>query len=167
MYGRSAFEHSPCNRRPSRARHTIPAFVFNLLRTLPFLAYNLIAFPFTACALFTKNTGGTPLRVAFLKLQRFFSSFVPDIQFTTVNRKPPLPPTPLFPPLAHVRPVSPLLATLTKMIGEGGEYYVSCGPACTDAHRATRALPRSNPSQHQLQSSFCPTCPGDNSEVSG
>ena len=48
------------NLNSSRSRHNIPLFVFNLLRTLPFLVHNLVPSPFVAYALFAKNTEGAP-----------------------------------------------------------------------------------------------------------
>ena len=54
MYARFHNLHSSCSRQ------NIPLFVFNLLRTLPFLVHNLIPSPFAAYALFAKDTEGTP-----------------------------------------------------------------------------------------------------------
>jgi len=71
-----------------------------------------------AYALFAKDTEGTPVRVALLKLQLLARLFVRNFQRRMVNCYLRLPATPLFPPLTNSLPVSPLLAALTKMRGE-------------------------------------------------
>jgi hypothetical protein len=166
MYARSAFEHSPTTFALSRSRDNIPPFVLDLLRTLPFLVHNLIPSPCVAYALFANKTEGTLPSSRTSQTATALPPFCPEL--STPHGELLLAPSCNFLVSAtYSLPPRKSFAALTKMIGEAEGCYVSWGPACTASYRATRAILRSNPSRHQLQSSFCPTCPGANSEVSG
>jgi hypothetical protein len=107
------------NSHSSRSRHNIPLFLFQSpAHSSRFLVHNLISSPFVAYALFAKDTGRTPVRVALLNLQLLARLFVRNFQRRMVNCYLRLPATPLFPPLTNSLPVSPLLAALTKMRGK-------------------------------------------------
>ena len=124
LYARFTFEHSPRNLHSFHSRHNIAPFVFNHSRTLPFLGYYATLSPSVACALLSKNTGGTPLRTTFPKLKSPSSSLVLNFQLLTFNFKLPLV-TPIIPPLTRCPFVSPLLATLTRPTGEWVVYSVN------------------------------------------
>jgi hypothetical protein len=124
MYPRFRFEHSPHNPHSFHSRHNIAFFVFSHSRTLPFLGYHATTSPFAACALSSKNTGGTPLRTAFPKPERTQPPLRLNFQLLTFNFKlPPL--TPIIPPLTQRPSVSPFLATLTNKIGKWVVYSVN------------------------------------------
>ncbi len=132
MYARFTFEHSPRKLHSFHSLHNIAPFVFNAFGTLPFFGYHATLSSPVACALLSKNTGGTPLRTAFPKLKRAQSSLFLNFQLLTFNFKLPstsnfkLPPvTPIIPPVTRCPFVSPLLATLTRPAGEWVVYSVN------------------------------------------
>ena len=100
MYGRSAFEHSPCSLPLLRSRQHVPSFVFNLLRTLSSLSFNLFPFDSVACALFSQKAGGAPQRATFPKLERITPSLDLNLRLSTLNSQLPLL-TPSLPPLTN------------------------------------------------------------------
>jgi len=124
MYARFTFERSPHNPHSFHSRHNIASFVFNHSRTLPFLGYHATASPSVACALLSKNTGGTPLRTPFPKPERTQPRLRLNFQLLTFNFKL-TPLTPIIPPLTKPPSVSPFLATLTNKAGEWVVYSVN------------------------------------------
>jgi hypothetical protein len=132
MYARFTFQRSLRNPYSFHSLHNIASFVFNHSRTLPFLGYHATLSSHVACALLSKNTGGTPIRIPFPKLKRAQSSLLINFQLLTFNfelpstfnfQPPPL--TPIIPPLTQLPSISPFPATLTKKTGEWVVYSVN------------------------------------------
>lgn len=102
----------------------VASFVFNPFCTLSFLGYYATPSSSVACALLSKNTGGTPCRTTFPKLKRPSSSLVLNFQLLTFNFKLPLV-TPIIPPLTQPPSISPFPATLTNKTAEWMVYSVN------------------------------------------
>jgi hypothetical protein len=136
------------NFHSSRSRHNIPLFAFQSpTHSSVFLVHNLIPSPFVAYALLAKDAEGTPVRVALLKLQHL---------------------PPFCPELSTPHGELLLAPSCNSLVSSTYKLPPRKSFACSSyKNERGGAIPRSNPSRHQLQSSVCPTCPRANGEVSG